>query len=89
MENTSDSGLRVLTIGHSNHPIERFLELLKAHAIQVVVDSRSQPYSEYASQFDQKVLKKTLLDEGFRYVFLGRELGGRPDGDEFRLGFVR
>jgi uncharacterized protein (DUF488 family) len=47
------------------------------------VDTRSQPYSEYSSQFDQKALKKALDREGIRYVFLGRELGGRPDGDEF------
>jgi uncharacterized protein (DUF488 family) len=83
MENSSSSPLRVLTIGHSNHQIGRFLELLKSHTIQVVVDARSQPYSEYATQFDQKPLKKSLEEEGIRYVFLGRELGGRPVGDEF------
>ena len=82
MENAPSSPLRVLTIGHSNHPIGRFLDLLKSHAVQVVVDSRSQPYSEYATHFDQKPLKKALEEEGIRYVFLGRELGGRPDGDD-------
>src|SRR6202163_4939957 len=83
MENVSSSRPHVLTIGHSNHRIDHFLDLLKSHAVQVVVDTRSQPYSEYATQFDQKPLKKTLEAEGIRYVFLGRELGGRPDGDEF------
>jgi uncharacterized protein (DUF488 family) len=82
MENASSSPLRVLTIGHSNHLIGRFLDLLKSHTIQVVVDARSQPYSEYATHFDQKPLKKALEEEGIRYVFLGRELGGRPDGDD-------
>src|ERR1700676_2221639 len=83
MENVSSSRPHVLTIGHSNHRIDHFLDLLKSHAVQVVVDTRSQPYSEYASHFDQKPLKKTLEAEGIRYVFLGRELGGRPEGDEF------
>ena len=85
-ENTADKGPRVLTIGHSNHPIGHFLDLLKSHAVQVVVDSRSQPYSEYATQFDQNALKKTLSGEGIRYLFLGRELGGRPDGDDYYDG---
>jgi uncharacterized protein (DUF488 family) len=83
MENTLHASPRVLTIGHSNHQIRHFLDLLKSHSVQVVVDTRSQPYSEYASQFDQKSLKKTLDVVGIRYIFLGRELGGRPDGDEF------
>jgi uncharacterized protein (DUF488 family) len=83
MENSSNTSLRVLTIGHSNHQVEHFLDLLKSHAVQVVADTRSYPYSEYATQFDQKPLKMALEADSIRYVFLGRELGGRPDGDEF------
>jgi uncharacterized protein (DUF488 family) len=83
MENGSNTSLRVLTIGHSNHQVEHFLDLLKSHSVQVVADTRSYPYSEYATQFDQKPLKMALEADSIRYVFLGRELGGRPDGDEF------
>src|SRR5258706_14199457 len=83
MENGSNTSLRVLTIGHSNHQVEHFLDLLKSHSVQVVADTRSYPYSEYATQFDQNPLKMALEADGIRYVFLGRELGGRPDGDEF------
>ena len=83
MENASNTSLRVLTIGHSNHQVEHFLDLLKSHSVQVVADTRSYPYSEYATQFDQKPLKMALEVDGIGYVFLGRELGGCPDGDEF------
>src|SRR5258708_33943230 len=83
MENGSNTSLRVLTIGHSNHQVEHFLDLTKSHAVHVVADTRSYPYSEYATQFDQKPLKMALEADGIRYVFLGRELGGHPDGDEF------
>ena len=83
MKNGSNTSLRVLTIGHSNHQVEHFLDLLKSHSVEVVADTRSYPYSEYATQFDQKPLKMALEADGIRYVFLGRELGGRPDGDEF------
>ena len=83
MENHATARFRVLTIGHSNHTMDRFLALLRSHAVQVVVDTRSQPYSKYASQFDQENLKAALNGAGIRYLYLGRELGGRPDGDEF------
>jgi hypothetical protein len=33
--------LSVLTIGHSNHPIEKFLGLLRQHEIEVFVDART------------------------------------------------
>jgi uncharacterized protein (DUF488 family) len=53
------------------------------HGVQVIVDVRSQPYSKYATQFNQEVLKIGFQNVGFRYIYLGRELGGRPEGDEF------
>ena len=83
MENIATASPRVFTIGHSNHTIEHFLTLLKAHAVKVVVDTRSQPYSKYATQFDHEALKPALQDIGIRYLYLGRELGGRPEGDDF------
>ena len=73
----------VFTIGHSNHTADHFLCLLKSQGVQVVVDARSQPYSKYATQFDHDALKAALQDAGIRYLYLGRELGGRPEGDEF------
>jgi uncharacterized protein (DUF488 family) len=85
-ENKATASRRVLTIGHSNHTVEHFLSLLKAQSVQVVVDTRSQPYSKYATQFDHEALKPVLQDAGIRYLYLGRELGGRPEGDEFYDG---
>jgi uncharacterized protein (DUF488 family) len=74
---------RVLTIGHSNHTMDHFVGLLKMHGVQVVVDVRSQPYSKYATHFDKDALKLGLQSAGIRHLYLGRELGGRPEGDEF------
>jgi uncharacterized protein (DUF488 family) len=74
---------RVFTIGHSNHPIEHFLELLRRHSIEAVVDTRSQPYSKFAPQYNQAALEESLASDGFHYLYLGRELGGRPKGDEY------
>jgi uncharacterized protein (DUF488 family) len=83
MENITPFNTHVFTIGHSNHTLEHLLSLLKLHDVQVVVDARSQPYSKFAAQFEQDRLKAALQEAGIRYVFLGRELGGRPKGEEF------
>jgi uncharacterized protein (DUF488 family) len=83
MENIAPFNRHVFTIGHSNHTLEHLLSLLKLHGVQVVVDARSQPYSKFAAQFEQDRLKTSLHEAGIRYVFLGRELGGRPKGEEF------
>lgn len=83
MENIAPFNPHVFTIGHSNHTLEHLLSLLKLHDVQVVVDARSQPYSKFAAQFEQDRLKTSLHEAGIRYVFLGRELGGRPKGEEF------
>ncbi|HUE03982.1 MAG TPA: DUF488 domain-containing protein [Bryobacteraceae bacterium] len=73
----------ILTIGHSNHPMEHFVELLRQHAVEVVADVRSSPYSKYATHFDREALAEALRQAGFQYVYLGSELGGRPRGDAY------
>ena len=70
------------TIGHSNHSGERFIALLRSFSIDIVADVRSQPYARYASHFSQAPLRELLTGAGLQYVFLGRELGGRPDEPE-------
>jgi uncharacterized protein (DUF488 family) len=73
----------LFTIGHSNHSEEKFLELLRQHGIEVLVDVRSQPTSHFNPQFNDAHLKGALAAAGVRYMFMGDQLGGRPEGDEF------
>jgi len=68
---------RLYTIGHSNHDMERFMELLKMHAITAVGDVRSSPYSKYMSQYNREPLQQALKQNRITYVFLGDELGPR------------
>jgi uncharacterized protein (DUF488 family) len=68
----------VLTIGHSNHTIERFIELLCQHRVTAVADVRSSPYSKIHAKFNREALAAALKQEGIAYSFLGKELGGRP-----------
>src|ERR1700687_2127447 len=79
----AQDGPCLFTVGHSNHPLQVFLELLKAHQIHVLVDVRSHPYSRYVPQFNCDELQDVLKCAGLRYLFLGKELGGRPEGKEF------
>jgi uncharacterized protein (DUF488 family) len=69
----------VFTIGHSTHPQERFIALLRQHGITALCDVRSKPYSRMNPQFNREELKEALLAEGVEYRFLGKELGARSD----------
>ena len=73
----------VYTIGHSSHSCERLAELLRDRHIDVVVDTRSAPYSRFAPQFDRELLQRSLATAGIRYLFLGEELGGRPRSSDY------
>ena len=73
----------VFTVGHSNVSQEVFLALLKSHDIEVLVDVRSAPYSKYVPHFNGDTLKQAVADAGIKYLYLGRELGGRPREQRF------
>lgn len=74
---------RLFSIGHSNHPLETFLYLLRQHRIEVLVDARSHPRSRFAPHFNKASLERAVVGAGIEYVYLGNELGGRPKGEEF------
>lgn len=68
----------IKTIGHSNHPIERFVALLKAGGVERLVDVRSMPWSRRFPQFGRERLAKSLEEAGIDYVWEGEALGGKP-----------
>jgi uncharacterized protein (DUF488 family) len=70
------------TVGHSNHAIEHFLALLRRHRVETVADVRSRPYSRFVPHFGKERLARLLDDAGLGYLFLGRELGGKPPKGE-------
>ena len=57
--------LCVFTIGHSNHPIGKFIELLRLHRIDALADVRSAPASRFHPQFNRKPLAESLKQAGF------------------------
>ena len=68
----------VLTVGHSNHPAETFVNLLVRHGVDEIIDVRSAPYSRYSPQFNHEEIQRMLDYIGIGYTYLGGELGGRP-----------
>ena len=74
----------IWTVGHSNHALDHFIDLLRTHAIDVVADVRSTPFSRRHPHFNRERLKAALAGAGggagIDYIFLGAELGARsPD----------
>jgi uncharacterized protein (DUF488 family) len=72
----------ILTIGHSNHSIEKFLELISNSGIDMVVDVRSAPFSRMFPHYNQENLKKSLAKNSIGYLFLGDYIGGRSNDPE-------
>ncbi len=68
----------IKTIGHSNHPIGRFVDLLKSAGVEAVVDVRSIPYSRRFPQFGRERLAQALSAAGILYRYEGAALGGKP-----------
>jgi uncharacterized protein (DUF488 family) len=71
----------IKTIGHSNHPIERFVGLLTAAGVEALVDVRSTPYSRRFPQFGRERLAQSLAAAGILYRYEGAALGGKADAN--------
>jgi uncharacterized protein (DUF488 family) len=64
------------TVGHSNHSIEKLVQILHAHNIEIVIDVRRFPASRKWPHFNAAALGATLPAAGIGYRGLP-ELGGR------------
>ena len=72
----------ILTIGHSRHPWQHFTALLAEAGVEAVADIRSAPRSRFSPHFNKSNLAAALPARNIAYIFLGKELGGRPQRPE-------
>ena len=76
------SATTVHTIGHSTRTLDEFIALLRAHAINQVVDVRTIPRSRHNPQFNLEAMAASLSKAGLKYVHMPG-LGGlrhaKPD----------
>jgi uncharacterized protein (DUF488 family) len=66
---------QIFSIGYSTHTIEAFIDLLRAHAIEMVIDIRTIPKSRHCPEYNQGELKTFLKSAKIGYRHL-KELGG-------------
>jgi uncharacterized protein (DUF488 family) len=78
MRNESETGVRLLSVGHSNHDWPTFVALLRGAGVTSLADVRSSPYSRRYPYFNKGPLEEGLREYDVAYVFLGDLLGGRP-----------
>jgi len=72
------TSLQIYTIGHSNMPVSKIIELVKKFDIKILVDVRSSPYSQFCPQFNREDFTQKLNQAGIEYKYAGDYLGGRP-----------
>lgn len=72
----------VHTVGHSNQGIDKLLDLLEPHAIELLVDIRRWPSSRKFPHFNREPLAAAVEKRGIEYEWM-QELGGyrRPSSD--------
>jgi uncharacterized protein (DUF488 family) len=68
--------VHLFSIGHSNHLLKRFIELLRQHEIEAIADIRRFPGSRKHPHFGKDSLQVSLRDAGIEYRWI-EELGGR------------
>ncbi|GAA1219244.1 DUF488 domain-containing protein [Rhodoglobus aureus] len=74
----------IFTIGHSTHPIEEFIRMLRENGVNRLVDVRTVPGSRHNPQFGEQELSRSLSEDGIGYERIA-ELGGlrhSPAGHE-------
>lgn len=68
---------KIYTIGHSTHEIGYFIDLLKTHGINCVVDVRTLAASRFNPQYNKAKLSVSLKDNGITYIHMPEEFGAR------------
>jgi len=67
VEGQTKTGLTIFTIGHSTHVIEEFLDILKAHGIEFIIDVRTIPKSRHNPQYNSDALAEALQKQTIGY----------------------
>lgn len=69
--------MEVYTLGHSNYPFDKFIEILKKYNINCVVDIRAIPYSKYNTQYNKEFFQNNLKKLGYTYIYMADEFGAK------------
>jgi uncharacterized protein (DUF488 family) len=67
----------IYTVGHSNHEVSYFLELIKHFGITCIIDVRSIAASSHNPQYNKDTFSTTLKKQGITYMHFAEEFGAR------------
>ena len=67
------------SIGHSTHPVELLLYLLRMYEINYLLDVRSIPYSRYVEEYNRERFSDVLAKNGIKYWYMGKYFGARQE----------
>lgn len=73
----------VWTVGHGAAPLATLKGILNKAGISLLVDVRTRPRSRWHPQFNREELDATLPMWGIRYEWLGANLGGLGENQNF------
>ena len=73
----------IYTIGYSGFKIDSFIDTLKTHNINALIDVRSSAYSKYFSDYNKSNLEKLLPQHGIHYRNYVEEFGARQENKAF------
>lgn len=73
----------VYTIGYSGFTLATFINTLQEYQISLVVDVRSQPYSQRFPDYNKENLKKELKQAGIYYRNYNQEFGARQEEPQY------
>ncbi|HSU73126.1 MAG TPA: DUF488 domain-containing protein [Candidatus Binatia bacterium] len=72
--------MEVWTIGHSTRQFDTFVDILRKHRIETIIDVRHFPASQRMPWFKKEYLELLLPKYRINYVWMGKSLGGYRKG---------
>lgn len=73
----------IYTIGYAGTSLDRFISILKTKNVDLLIDVRSIPKSQYFYQFNNTNLSKVLSNEHIKFENWKQEFGARQDNLDF------
>jgi uncharacterized protein (DUF488 family) len=73
----------IYTVGHSNHDLDYFMDLIKKYNIDTLIDVRSIAASKYNPQYNKDGLSYSLKKDNIEYLHFDKEFGARHNDEVF------
>lgn len=67
----------IYTVGHSNHRLEVFLNLIEEYSVNCIIDVRTIAASSYNPQYNKSTLSNFLKKRNIIYMHFSKEFGAR------------